>query len=118
RVAARLAQGGGPRAVALTGGRTPEALYALLATEPYRARIPWHEIHWFWGDERFVGYDDERNNARMAIDALLARVPVPAGNIHRIRTDVAAPAESARLYEATLREFRRGRALGAGDPLF
>jgi len=118
RVTARLSQGRGPRAVALTGGRTPEALYELLASDEYRPRIPWQEIHWFWGDERFVPYDDARNNARMAIDALLSRAPVPTQNIHRIRTDVSGPAEGARLYEATLRAFHGARALDAGDPLF
>ena len=118
RIVARLSQRQGKRAVALTGGRTPEGLYHLLATEPYRSRIPWEDTHWFWGDERFVAHDDVRNNARMAIDALLSRVPVPARNIHRIRTDVPGPAESARLYEGALREFHGGRPLDSGEPLF
>jgi len=117
RIVARLSATPGTRAVALTGGRTPETLYHLLATEPFRSRIPWHEIHWFWGDERFVPLDDPRNNARMAIDALLCHVPVPRRNIHRIRTDLADPAESAEHYEATLRHFHGDRALDA-DPLF
>ena len=116
RIVTRLSRGSGIRAVALTGGRTPEALYRLLATVGYRSRIPWPEVHWFWGDERFVAHDDPRNNARMALDALLAHVPVPPSNIHRIPTDVPGPAESARLYEATLREFHGGRALD--EPVF
>ena len=117
RIVTRLAQSSGTRAVALTGGRTPETLYRLLATQPFSSRIAWHEIHWFWGDERFVPCDDPRNNARMAIDALLCHVPVPRRNIHRIPTDVADPAESARLYEEALRHFHGHRALDA-DPLF
>jgi 6-phosphogluconolactonase len=116
-IIARLSNAGERAAVALTGGRTPEALYSLLATEPYRSRIAWQRIHWFWGDERFVPHDDARNNARMAIEALLSRVAVPSRNIHRIRTDVPDPAESARLYEETLREFQGARSLLA-EPLF
>jgi 6-phosphogluconolactonase len=114
---ARLSDARERPAVALTGGRTPEALYSLLATAPYRTRIAWQHVHWFWGDERFVPHDEARNNARMAIDALLSRVPVPPANIHRIRTDVPSPAESARLYEEALREFHGARPLQA-EPLF
>jgi len=116
RIVVRLSQGKGRRAVVLTGGRTPETLYRLLGTEAYRARIPWKETHWFWGDERFVANDDPRNNARMAIQAFLADVPVPAPNIHRMCTDVPGPSESARLYEDMLRDFHGGRSLD--EPLF
>lgn len=105
-------------AVCLTGGSTPEGLYQLLATDKYRARIPWDRIHWFWTDERFVAYDDPRNNARMAIDAMLDRIPVPRANIHRMRTDVADPHESARLYEAQLRALNAGARLDKPPPLF
>jgi 6-phosphogluconolactonase len=117
RIVARLSRSGERPAVALTGGRTPEALYRLLATEPYRSRIPWPRIHWFWGDERFVPRDDARSNARMAIDALLSHVPVLARNIHRIPTEAADPAEAARLYEEALRAFHGADSLQA-EPLF
>ena len=105
-------------AVCLTGGSTPRHLYALLATEAYRERLPWPRIHWFFTDERFVRYDDERNNARMAIDAMLERAPVPRENVHRMRTDVADPHESAKLYEAALRGFHGDARLDKPPPLF
>ena len=105
-------------AVCLTGGSTPRHLYALLATAPYRERLPWPRIHWFFTDERFVPYDDERNNARMAIDAMLDRAPVPRENVHRMRTDVADPHESAKLYDAQLRAFHGGARLDKPPPLF
>lgn len=105
-------------AVCLTGGSTPEGLYRLLATDAYRAQLPWARIHWFWTDERFVPADDPRNNARMAIEAMLSRVPAPGGNIHRMRTDVADPHESARLYEADLRAFNANARLDKPPPLF
>jgi 6-phosphogluconolactonase len=108
----------GRQAVCVTGGKTPQALYRLLATDEYRPRLPWPDIHWFWTDERFVPADDPLNNARMTLDALLARVPAPEQNIHRVPTGVASPAESARLYEKSLRDFHGGDMLDAARPLF
>jgi len=37
--------------VALAGGSTPRAAYALLATEEFAARVDWSRVHVFWGDE-------------------------------------------------------------------
>ena len=121
RIVRRLAHAPRDRerlAVCLTGGSTPRHLYALLATEPYRERLPWPRIHWFFTDERFVPYDDERNNARMAIEAMLDRAPVPRQNVHRMRTDVADSHESAQLYEAELRAFGGAGRIDKPPPLF
>lgn len=88
----------------LTGGNSPKKLYELLATAPYRQRIDWTKVHFFWGDERAVPFTDERNNARMTFEHLLNNVPVPKEHIHIIRTDVE-PKQSAKEYEALLKEF-------------
>src|SRR5258708_29732550 len=42
---------GGAFRVVLSGGSTPRGLLSLLAGEPYRARLPWGAIHFFWGHE-------------------------------------------------------------------
>lgn len=89
-------------AVALSGGATPERLYRLLATEPYASRLDWSRVHAFWGDERCVPPDDPASNYRMAREALLARVPIPAENVHRIRGE-DEPAAAAAAYERALR---------------
>jgi len=44
--------------VALAGGSTPKALYALLAGAPWAGRVDWSRVHVFWGDERCVPPDD------------------------------------------------------------
>ena len=88
----------------LSGGSTPKQLFALLAKEPYKIMIPWERIHFFWGDERAVPFEDERNNAKMAFDTLLNEVDVPKENIHVMRTDIS-PEESATEYEKILREY-------------
>jgi 6-phosphogluconolactonase len=86
----------------LSGGATPRTLYELLATR-FRDRIPWAHVHVFWADERYVPADHPLNNARMAREILLSRVPCPPGQVHPMPTDFASPDAAARDYERTLR---------------
>ncbi len=86
-----------------SGGNTPRSLYRLLAQEPYRNKIAWEKIQCYWGDERYVPFEDDRNNANMVFDSLLNKVPVKKENIHIIRTDIS-PDESAMQYEKLLRQ--------------
>ncbi|NSL90101.1 6-phosphogluconolactonase [Chitinophaga solisilvae] len=88
----------------LSGGSTPKQLFALLAKAPYQQVIPWEKIDFFWGDERAVPFEDERNNARMAFDVLLDKVPVNPENIHVMRTDIP-PEEAAAAYEKLLKSY-------------
>jgi 6-phosphogluconolactonase len=94
-------------AVALSGGRTPQRLYALLADErePFRAQIPWNEVHLFWGDERHVPPDDPESNYRMVREVLLSRLSIPDSNVHRIEGEREDAAQAAALYESELRSF-------------
>jgi 6-phosphogluconolactonase len=118
RVSARLSRPAERFAVCLTGGSSPEGLYRLLASEPYRSRLPWERTHWFWGDDRFVPQSDERSNAGMVRRLLLDRVPVPPENLHPIPTGVANVDEAARRYQAELRRFYCGDRLDPARPLF
>lgn len=104
---ARAAAGRDRCAILLAGGETPRRTYELLAEEPLRQRVPWQQLHVFWGDERCVSRDDPRSNARMACRALLDRVPVPVGQIHPIPGN-REPREAAEEYEALLRRFFAG----------
>ncbi len=89
--------------VALTGGSSPIGLYRLLATSPYREQVPWEQVYVFWGDERWVPFDDELSNARMAFETLLDHVPIPAAQIFPMWADGISPEEFARGYEQLLR---------------
>ena len=90
--------------VALSGGTTPRAAYRLLAEEPYRSRIPWEGVHLFWGDERCVPPGHVRSNFGMANEAFVSRVPVPPGNVHRMRGEWA-PRQGADEYARELAGF-------------
>ena len=90
--------------VALSGGSTPQKLYELLATEPYRSQIEWTKWHIFWGDERFVPITDDRNNAKMAFETLLNRVSIPALQIHIFNTNLD-PETAATRYELLLHQY-------------
>lgn len=80
----------------------------LLATPLYRSRLPWHEMHFFWGDERLVPPDDTGSNYYQAAQLLLDEVHVPAENIHRVKGELSA--EAAVLdYTAQLQSFATGR---------
>ncbi len=89
---------------ALSGGKTPPALYTLLAGEPYLAQIPWPSVHLFWGDERCVPPDHADSNYRLARDLFIDRVPIPPANVHRMQGEMD-PVEAAALYEEQLRTF-------------
>ena len=92
----------GKFAVSLAGGSTPERLYRLLATEPYRSRIGWPRVQVFWGDERCVPPDHAASNYGMSRRALLDSVALLPENIHRIRGE-DPPHAAADAYEANLR---------------
>lgn len=94
----------GRAAVALSGGHTPTRLYELLASDEYRAAVPWDEIDWFWSDERAVPPDSPRSNYRLAWDTMLSRVPVSPSRVFRMPADAEDLDRAARGYEALVRE--------------
>jgi 6-phosphogluconolactonase len=103
--------------VAVSGGSTPKAAFELLADpgQPWRSRMPWHNLDMYWVDERCVPPDDAESNYRMTREALLDRVPLSAGQIHRIEGELEPEAAAAR-YESELRN--SFRLEGAETPRF
>src|ERR1700761_1189531 len=107
----------GPFRVSLSGGSTPKTLYGLLASDEFRSLFPWSRVFWYWGDERFVPYDHPDSNYRMTREAMLAKAPVPAENIHPIPTD-GTPDDAALRYERTLQHAYGAATLDPQRPLF
>ena len=95
---------------AFCGGSTPKRLYQLLAASPLREAMPWERVHLFWGDDRFVAWDDPNSNYAMARDAMIAHVPIPPENVHGIEHQ-GSPADAARTYEQVLKSYYGGDTL-------
>lgn len=85
----------GKFSIALSGGSTPKALYALLTGEPFRSRIDWSKVYILFGDERAVPPDHKDSNYKMADEALLSRVPIPKGQIYRMKGELGEKADQA-----------------------
>ncbi|MDE2900085.1 MAG: 6-phosphogluconolactonase, partial [Chloroflexota bacterium] len=89
--------------IALSGGSTPAALYALLAAPPHADGIDWPRWHVFWGDERCVPASHPDSNYGMARRTLLDRVPIPPQQVHRMAGE-DDPRRAANAYAAVLAE--------------
>jgi 6-phosphogluconolactonase len=101
-ISEKAIRGKGYFSVALSGGKTPVALYQKLSD---RKELRWDKTHIFIVDERFVSYEDEANNFHMINDTLLKHVSIPKDDVHSISTAEDAPQAAAIKYERDLRSF-------------
>ena len=85
--------------LALSGGNTPRTVHAQLAR--LGADLAWNRVQITFGDERCVPPEHADSNFRMARETLLDVVPIPAGNVFRIRGEID-PAAAAQEYEDKL----------------
>lgn len=92
----------GAFSVVLSGGNTPKLFFDTLTKE--KSKIPWGEIHFFFGDERYVPMNDIESNYHMAVEHLFSKVPVNPENIYRIPTEFNDPNDAAKKYEKTIRK--------------
>jgi 6-phosphogluconolactonase len=111
---------------ATTGGSSAPAIYRALAAPPLVASVPWDRVHVWWGDDRFVPYDDDLSNC-LPFDTVLGAAEdgrgglvMPSSNVHRwpIPAALAAgegPAWAAARYTEEL--VRRVPAGAAGWPV-
>ena len=83
-----------------TGGNTPIPIYRLLAASPLCDGVPWPQVHFWWGDDRFVARDHPESNVTALDEVLLGGDglsgggsagggPLPSSNIHPFPTDRA-----------------------------
>ena len=103
-VAAMAVADRGSMNVALAGGSTPKGLYQLLATSDYINNIHWEKFNVFFGDERCVPLDHKDSNYKMACEALLNSVPIPASQIFPMHTDATNMQACADEYAQLLRD--------------
>jgi len=91
--------------IALSGGSTPQKLYALLAEENFQSQINWLKTRFFFGDERFVAPDSDESNFQMARETLFSKIKIPQENIHLFLTEEGNAKTVAEKMENELREF-------------
>lgn len=101
--------------VALSGGSTPKAIYQLMASENYAGRFEWNKMKFYFGDERTVPHDHPDSNYKMAMDALLSRVPIPSENIFAINTNCKDFNVCAAQYQQVLKQQLPVSAQGFGQ---
>ena len=95
----------------LSGGRTPQATYRLLADE-MRDEVDWRRVTLYFGDERCLPPTDRASNYRMVKEALIDPLKLPTAMVRRMAGEIL-PATAAEEYDAELR-----RAMEARQPAF
>jgi 6-phosphogluconolactonase len=106
---AEAARGGGHLAVC--GGTSVGAAFQLTAgLEP-----DWSNVELWWGDERAVPPDDELSNYRLAREALLERLALQPGRVHRIEGELGPDVAAAR-YDRALEGVTLDLALNGIGP--
>jgi len=78
--------------VALSGGRTPERLFAELAREKFRT-MPWERLRFFWVDERWVSHDSPDSNFGNAYRILFSPIGFPPAALHSMTGPVPSGAD-------------------------
>ncbi|MEO8711314.1 MAG: 6-phosphogluconolactonase [Parafilimonas sp.] len=91
--------------IVLTGGSSPKKLYSILASDAYKNKIDWSRANVFISDERFVPYDDERNNSHMIQNILLDKVAVDQAHVHFMQTENMSAETSANAYQEVLQHY-------------
>jgi 6-phosphogluconolactonase len=89
----------GARTIALSGGSTPQPLYALLGAAPLRDELAAFPITWIVVDERYVPIDHPDSNAGMMQKTLFANGISSAHRFLPFRTELNDPATTARAFE-------------------
>ena len=117
QAATNAASARGRARIAISGGTTPKAMFALLAdpAQPFAQQVPWQKLDLYWVDERCVPPNHPDSNYRMTNEALLSKVPLALDRVHRMEGELD-PAVAAARYESAIRN--SFRLEGAETPTF
>ncbi len=99
--------------LAISGGSTPNLLYAALASK-YADSVLWQKAHFWWVDERMVSPDDPASNFGVVHQLLFSKIDIPEMNIHRIRGE-NEPFQEANNY---IRQIKGSLNMNIGWPQF
>jgi 6-phosphogluconolactonase len=90
--------------VAISGGKSPETLFAELGESIDSLVLDWSKVRLFWVDERCVGPDSEDSNYRLARDLFVKKVGIPDGCVFRMRGEEPDGEAEARRYGSVIGE--------------
>lgn len=79
--------------LAISGGKTPDLLFEVLAKKNPHSSI-WQKVHFWWVDERMVPPDHPESNFGAANRLLFNKIEIPGTNIHRIKGENIAEDEA------------------------
>lgn len=85
----------GTATVVLTGGSIGTAALQAVVESPAHTAVDWANVHFWWGDERFLRAEDPDRNAVQARAALLDRIAVDPVKIHEFGSKDEFPDEDA-----------------------
>jgi 6-phosphogluconolactonase len=102
RIAEEAVAKHGRCSISLSGGHTPERMFALWSQDKYRTKFPWERAHFFWGDDRYVPYHDPLSNYGVAKKLLFDSV---SAHVHPMPTELLDPGDAALAYAHDLRKF-------------
>ena len=107
--------------VALSGGHSPQKLYAILASDNYKNKVDWKKVSFFFGDERYVPENDPLRNSLMAQHALFDTLQIKTSQVFKVDTTLSPENAAAAYYESIKKYFKEAPIqfdlvlLGLGD---
>ena len=96
--------------VVLAGGNSPKKIYQLLASPLFSDQIDWSKLFFFFGDERYVPFNDLENNANMVQQTLFDPLKIAAENIFKMNTSLS-PEECAATYIKDISNHFKGKEI-------
>ncbi len=97
--------------LALSGGRTPRAMYDRLGQGSLAETVDVDRIEFYYGDERVVPHDDPHSNHLLAREHLYEPLAIKPGQVFRMEVERA---DGAQRYAAVLPEQLDVLLLGMG----
>ncbi len=106
----RLSKAQGRYNLCLTGGTVGILTLKHLAEKPDLQNLNLQNVHFWFGDERFVAKDSPDRNANQARDALLSKLSISPNQIHEFPSldETEDVATAAKLFENHLVGFFEG----------
>jgi 6-phosphogluconolactonase len=92
--------------LAISGGKTPDLLFHVLA-EKYPGSVFWQKVHFWWVDERMVSPEDPESNFGVASKLFFSKIIIPEENIHRIKGENTPEAEALSYSELIQKKLSR-----------